>query len=215
WPFKNAPLIPLVNFHELPYTPWSDNHYWVAFGVPAPLIMSWPDLYFHTQLLTAEHTDPMVFERSGRTLGTLALAIADAGARQARPILEEVAAKASLRIGRAVRDATRNPINASVGPRDGGRQPPSLETDGRDRPRLCNGAGVAGPTRKLRRWSRPCALRIPASRGRHCASSQTSCGTLLTVAGRSGRSPKPSPSSSASPLVKSISSRWRAAWSAR
>ena len=135
WPFKNAPLIPLVNFHELPYTPWSDNHYWVAFGVPAPLIMSWPDLYFHTQLLTAEHTDPMVFERSGRTLGTLALAIADAGARQARPILEEVAAKASLRIGRAVRDATRNPINASVGPRDGGRQPPSLENDGRDRAR--------------------------------------------------------------------------------
>lgn len=132
WPFKDGPVIPLVNFHELPYTPWSDNHYWVAFGVPAPLIMSWPDLYFHTQLLTADHTDPMVFERAGRTLGALALAIAGAGAGEVPPILEEVAAKASLRIGRAVRDAMR-PAGGTQ--RNGGRQVPSPENGRRERAR--------------------------------------------------------------------------------
>lgn len=108
WPFKDEPLIPRVNFQELPYTPWSDNHYWATFGVPAPLVMSWPDLYFHTQLLTADHTDPIVFERAGRVLGTLALVIASAGATEARAILEEVAAKAALRIGRVARDAVRS-----------------------------------------------------------------------------------------------------------
>ncbi|MGQ0548740.1 MAG: hypothetical protein ACT4PY_03600 [Armatimonadota bacterium] len=105
WPFRNGPVIPLVNFHQLPYTPWSDNHYWVTFGVPAPLFMSWPDLYFHTQLLTAEHTDPMVFERAGRMLGSLAVAIARSGPADVGPILREVAAKAALRVARVARDA--------------------------------------------------------------------------------------------------------------
>ncbi len=105
WPFKNGPAISLVNFDQLPYTPWSDNHYWVTFGVPAPLFMSWPDLYFHTQLLTADHTDPMVFERAGRMLGSLAVGIARAGALEAAAIMEEIAGKAALRVNRAVRDA--------------------------------------------------------------------------------------------------------------
>jgi len=107
WPFRNGAVIPLVNFHQLPYTPWSDNHYWVTFGVPAPLFMSWPDLYFHTQLLTADHTDPMVFERAGRVLGSLAVGIARAGAVETAAIIQEVAAKAALRVSRAVRDALR------------------------------------------------------------------------------------------------------------
>jgi hypothetical protein len=105
WPFRRGPVIPLVGFQELPYTPWSDNHYWVTFGVPAPLCMSWPDLYFHTQFLTAEHTDPLVFARAGRMLGSLALGIARAGARDAAAIMQEVASKSALRIGRLVRDA--------------------------------------------------------------------------------------------------------------
>jgi hypothetical protein len=105
WPFRRGPVIPLVNFTQLPYTPWSDNHYWVTFGVPAPLFMSWPDRFFHTQLLTADHTDPMVFERAGRMMGSLALVIAGAGAPEAAAIMQEVASKAAFRLGRLVRDA--------------------------------------------------------------------------------------------------------------
>jgi hypothetical protein len=105
WPFKNGPVIPLVNVKELPYTPWSDNHYWVTFGVPAPLFMSWPDLYFHTQLLTADHTDPMVFERAGRMLGSLAFGIARAGEAEVGAIMQEVASKSAFRLGRLMRDA--------------------------------------------------------------------------------------------------------------
>ncbi len=104
WPFQNGPAISLVNFQQLPYTPWSDNHYWVTFGVPAPLFMSWPDLFFHTQLLTADHTDPMVFERSGRVMGSLALSIARAGAADAGAIMQEVATRSTARLGRLIRN---------------------------------------------------------------------------------------------------------------
>jgi aminopeptidase YwaD len=104
WPFRQDNSISLVNFQTLPYTPWSDNHYWASTGVPAPLFMSWPDLYFHTQLLTAEHTDPLVFERAGRVLGSLAVGIARAGWAEAAPIMQEVATRAAARVGRAARD---------------------------------------------------------------------------------------------------------------
>jgi hypothetical protein len=103
WPFLNGPVIPLVNFQSLPYTPWSDNHYWAGFKIPAPLFMSWPDLYFHTQLLTAEHTDPMVFERSGRVLGSLAVGIARMDGGNAGPLLQEMACRAALRLGKVTR----------------------------------------------------------------------------------------------------------------
>jgi Peptidase family M28 len=105
WPFRQDRSIALVNFQTLPYTPWSDNHYWASTGVPSPLFMSWPDLYFHTQLLTAEHTDPLVFERAGRVLGSLAVGIARAGWAEAAPIMQEVATRAVTRVGRASRDA--------------------------------------------------------------------------------------------------------------
>ena len=103
WPFLNGPVIPLVNFQSLPYTPWSDNHYWAGVKIPAPLFMSWPDLYFHTQLLTAEHTDPMVFERSGRVLGSLAVGIARLDGENAVPLLQEMAGRATLRLGKVAR----------------------------------------------------------------------------------------------------------------
>lgn len=121
WPFRAGPAISLVEFQQLPYTPWSDNHYWVTFGVQAPLFMSWPDLYFHTQLLTADHTDPMVFERAGRMLGSLAVGIARAGAADVPPIVKEVAAKSAYRLSRLTREgladlAQRGAVDRSLSP---------------------------------------------------------------------------------------------------
>lgn len=98
WVFRNDTDISPVQFEQAPYTPWSDNHYWTAFGVPAPLIMSWPDLYFHTQFLTADKTDPRVFRRCGITTALAAYEIADAGKTEALAIAHEVAARAAFRL---------------------------------------------------------------------------------------------------------------------
>jgi hypothetical protein len=101
WPFKHEPVIPLVSFISVPYGPWSDNQRWNGVGIPCPLIMSWPDRYFHTQLLTADNTDPMVFHRAGVVSAALALAIADAGPDEAAQYARLTEHYGSLRIGLA------------------------------------------------------------------------------------------------------------------
>jgi hypothetical protein len=98
WVFADDTDIAPVQFMQAPYTPWSDNHIWAAYGVPSPLIMSWPDLHFHTQFLTADMTDPRVFRRAGVTTALAAYEIADAGARDALVIADEVAARAGFRL---------------------------------------------------------------------------------------------------------------------
>jgi hypothetical protein len=97
WVFANDSDIAPVQFTQAPYTPWSDNHTWAAYGVPSPLIMSWPDLHFHTQFLTADKTDPRVFRRTGVTTALAAYEIANAGPIDAWAIAADVAGRSALR----------------------------------------------------------------------------------------------------------------------
>ena len=105
WVFSEGNRIPLVNFTDLPYTPWSDNHYYPAFGVPSPLLMSWPDLYFHTDHLTADNLDPKVFRRCGITTALAALELASAGPMEAQSIMRVVGNRSQYRLGRIALEA--------------------------------------------------------------------------------------------------------------
>jgi hypothetical protein len=116
WVFKNDADLSPIQFNQAPYTPWSDNHYWVAYGVPSPLIMSWPDLYFHTQLLTADNLDAGVFRRAGTTTALAAYEIADAGLVQALAIADEVAARGRARLDRVSSAATYALLEAANAP---------------------------------------------------------------------------------------------------
>ncbi len=100
WVFHNDDTIPFVNFIDHPYTPWSDNKYYPAFGIPSPLLMSWPDLYFHTDYLTADNLDPMVFRRCGITTAVAALELANAGPVEAQDIMREVGSRSQFRLSR-------------------------------------------------------------------------------------------------------------------
>jgi hypothetical protein len=108
WVFANDTDIAPVQFEQAPYTPWSDNHIWAAYGIPSPLIMSWPDLHFHTQFLTADQTDPRVFRRAGVTTALAAYEIASAGTREALQIAADVAVRASYRQGVTANQAIRD-----------------------------------------------------------------------------------------------------------
>jgi hypothetical protein len=83
WVGRNEPEISPIVVSQVPYTPWSDNSTWAAHGVPSTLFMSWPDEYFHSQLLTVEVTDPSVFAYCGALLAAAVYEIAAAGAREA------------------------------------------------------------------------------------------------------------------------------------
>ena len=107
WAGKHQLDISSVAFDQVPYTPWSDNSTWAAFGVPSVLVMSWPDIYFHSQLLTADTTDPKVMHRAGVTTALAAYEIADAGVQEAEVIATEVFARSQFRIDATVSDAKR------------------------------------------------------------------------------------------------------------
>ncbi len=98
WVFSNDDEIPFVNFTDLPYTPWSDNKYYPAFGIASPLLMSWPDLYFHTNYLTSSMLDPAVFRRCGIVTALAALELAYAGPKEAAKIMKEVTARSEFRL---------------------------------------------------------------------------------------------------------------------
>ena len=107
WVFHTADTVPFVNFLDHPYTPWSDNKYYPVFGVPSPLLMSWPDLYFHTQLLTADNLDPAVFRRCGIPTVLAALELASAGPGEALDIMREVGARSEARLAQMGLEARR------------------------------------------------------------------------------------------------------------
>jgi hypothetical protein len=106
WVFHTENSIPLVNFIDLPYTPWSDNKYYPVFGVPSPLLMSWPDLYFHTQLLTADMLDPAVFRRCAMTTTLAAIELANAGPAETQTMMREVATRSQFRLGQIALNAS-------------------------------------------------------------------------------------------------------------
>ena len=112
WVFHNANTIPFVNFLEHPYCPWSDNKYYPAFGIPSPLLMSWPDLYFHTDYLTAENLDAKVFKRGGNTTALAALLLAYAGSDEAEDIMRVVGTRSQFRLSRIAMEAKGGPDEA-------------------------------------------------------------------------------------------------------
>ena len=95
-----------VRFEEHFYTPWSDNGRFAAEGIQAPLFMSWPDRYFHSQLLTPEVIDPVVLRRAALVGGVAALELASAGAAEAERIARTVAAGARRRLAAQAMSAT-------------------------------------------------------------------------------------------------------------
>lgn len=114
WVFKNSSDLAPVRFLQAPYTPWSDNHIWAGMGVPSPLLMSWPDLYFHTQFLTADQTDPKVFRMAGLTTALAAYEIANADADTALRIGREVRARSALRLEAMAQAGERAMAGGSV-----------------------------------------------------------------------------------------------------
>ncbi|MBV7334490.1 DUF4910 domain-containing protein [Chloroflexi bacterium TSY] len=113
WVFAEDNGLSPIIFEQAPYTPWSDNHYWATFGVPSPLIMSWPDRCFHTQLLTAEMTNPRVFRAAGISLALAAYEIADAGLQEALVIADEVATRSLYRLDTVGNQVARAVIEES------------------------------------------------------------------------------------------------------
>ena len=73
---------------------------WAAHGVPSTLLMSWPDEYFHSQLLTVEVTEPSVFAYVGAMVAASVYEIASAGRPEADWLAHWIYARSVARLHR-------------------------------------------------------------------------------------------------------------------
>jgi hypothetical protein len=116
--------IPLLTVAEVPYIARSDNGIWNAHGVPTPMLMSSPDMYFHTQFLTADKCDPVVFARAGLATAAAAYEVADATAARAIEILMQLRARAAARMSGVIARATRQTLDVPVARSEERREAP-------------------------------------------------------------------------------------------
>ncbi len=116
WIEKDGGLeMSLISFIDLFYTPWSDNTRFAAERMPAPLFMSWPDRYFHSQLLTADVVDPNVIRRCALVGGMAAFELGSAGAHDAVRIANTVAARSMERIASIASSHVRENAGKAAG----------------------------------------------------------------------------------------------------
>ncbi len=98
WVGRNEANISPIVVSQVPYTPWSDNSTWTAHGIPSALFMSWPDEYFHSQLLTADITDPSVFAYAGALVAASAYEMASMGLKESLWLAEWMSARSAARL---------------------------------------------------------------------------------------------------------------------
>src|SRR5262249_22255735 len=73
---------------EVPYSGGSDHAVLVdpTIGVPCPLLIQWPDRFYHSSFDTPERCDPRSLALAARCAATYAGALAGAGARERRAL---------------------------------------------------------------------------------------------------------------------------------
>ncbi len=98
--FADGGRYAMVRTAEIPYSGGSDHSLWVdpAVGVPCPMLIQWPDRYYHSDLDTADRCDPASLAHAGRIAATYAAAVACAGADEARALLTAVGRGARRRL---------------------------------------------------------------------------------------------------------------------
>ena len=98
---------PLFRHAVTPFSGGSD-HYILSdpsVGVPTPMLIQWPDRYWHTSEDTLDKVDPRMLAVLGGLATTYAYFVANAGEREAAWLGHEMAARFQTRLARTVQNA--------------------------------------------------------------------------------------------------------------
>lgn len=98
---------PLVRQAASPYSNGSD-HYILgdpSVGIPAPMIIEWPDRFYHTTADTLEKVSPATLARNMAVAGTYTYLLATAGPREVAWLAGEMNARFTARLARELQSA--------------------------------------------------------------------------------------------------------------
>lgn len=89
-----------------PFSGGSDHYIFSdpSVGVPCPMIIQWPDKFYHTSEDTLDKVDPDMLARVGRVAATYAYFLATAGEEEATWLAEEMLSRFKVRVLRLIRD---------------------------------------------------------------------------------------------------------------
>jgi hypothetical protein len=98
---------PLFRYASTPTSNGSD-HYILgdpSVGIPTPMIIEWPDRFYHTTADTIEKVSPATLRRNMALAGTYTFFVAEAGATEAAWLAREMNARFSERLSRKLQSA--------------------------------------------------------------------------------------------------------------
>jgi len=98
---------PLFRFADTPFSGGSDHYIFTdpTVGVPMPMIIQWPDRFYHTSADTPDRVDPRMLQRVGGLSAVYAYWLAQAGEAEARWLAREVSAQFRRQVISEVQDA--------------------------------------------------------------------------------------------------------------
>jgi hypothetical protein len=110
---------PLYRQAEVPFSGGSDHMILSdpSVGVPAPMLIQWPDRYYHTSADTPERTDPDNLARAAALAAAYAYWLASAGEQEVGSLGFEMVARFKERIVEAAREATAEFLGLNEGDR--------------------------------------------------------------------------------------------------
>jgi len=106
-----------------PFSGGSDHYVYSdpTVGVPCPMIIQWPDKFWHTSFDTLDKVDPEMLRRVALMTATYAYFIASAGPKEAIWLASEVAAREKRRLVAEVQAHVTDAIRAADGADEPGR----------------------------------------------------------------------------------------------
>jgi hypothetical protein len=111
--FSGQGEFPLFRHAVVPYSNGSD-HYILgdpSVGIAAPLLIQWPDRFYHTTADTLDKVDPASLQRAAALAATYAYFVASAGAREVAWLAREMNYRFELRLARKLQSA----VTAALG----------------------------------------------------------------------------------------------------
>jgi hypothetical protein len=104
---------PLLRQATVKFSGWSDHDVLSdpTVGIPSPMLIQWPDLFYHTTDDTIDKVDPQMLHRAGCLAATYAFSIANAGPKDARWIAAHVLGRFKERIVFAAKTAARDAVS--------------------------------------------------------------------------------------------------------
>ena len=102
--FGGGETAPVTHLGEIGYSGGSDHAVFIdpAIGVPCPMLIQWPDRFYHSSYDTPDRSDPRSLALAARCAAAYAAFVAAAGPRECDDLAVRIARRSRIRMLRAV-----------------------------------------------------------------------------------------------------------------